>query len=324
MLAAMRAFRHLGGPSADCAQAWLAIRNQGGPRRFVTGLRRKVKPGRLKGMSILNCTIESHVAWKSQIQHQIQEGQTLDDGEIANTRTCDLGKWIYGEGLQFNRMPSYEALCYFHDNFHRAAAEVVRFSNAGARSKAISLMEDDGVFAKSSQKLIWAITKLKNALAQQDQGGRRDANGINQLLKDKRAKHLHSIEGHTLICDAIQFMRVHKTHYLVVFNGREYLGIFSERWFIRHCLHKGVDAFSLPVSVCIDAESFPVEPNASLEHYLTLMMKTERWQLPVIDNNRFLGVITIGDIIARMMSEDGECRFLSGGYAEALTLLRAI
>lgn len=275
-------------------------------------------------MSILNGTIESHVAWKSKLQHQILEGQSLDDGEIANTRTCDLGKWIYGEGLQFNRMPSYEALCYFHDNFHRAAAEVVRFSNAGAKNKAISLMEDDGVFAKSSQKLIWAITKLKNALAQQDRGGSRDANAINQLLKDKRAKHLHSIEGHTLICDAIQFMRVHKTHYLVVFNGRDYLGIFSERWFIRHCLHKGVDAFSLPVSACIDAESSPVEPNASLEHYLTLMMKTERWQLPVIDNNRFLGVITIGDIIARMMSEEGECRFLSGGYAEALTLLRAI
>jgi len=54
------------------------------------------------------------------------------------------------------------------------------------------------------------------------------------------------------------------------------------------------------------------------------MMKTERWQLPVIDNNRFLGVITIGDIIARLMGADGECRFLSGGYAEALTLLRAI
>jgi CBS domain-containing protein len=275
-------------------------------------------------MSILNGTIESHVAWKLWLQHQIQEGQILDDDEVGNTRTCDLGKWIYGEGLQFNRMPAYEALCYFHDNFHRAAAEVVRLSNAGARSKAISLMGDDGVLAKSSQKLIWAITKLKSALAHVDQGVSRDANSIIQLLKDKRAKQLHSIEGHTLICDAIHFMRVHKTRYLVVFNGKDYLGIFSETWFIRHCFQKGVDAFSLPVSACIDAENFPVEPNSSLEHYLSLMMKNERWQLPVIDNNRFLGVVTIGDIIARMMSEDGEARFLSGGYAEALTLLRAI
>ena len=253
-------------------------------------------------MSILNGAIESHVAWKSQLQHHILEGQFLDDGEIANTRTCDLGQWIYGEGLQFNRMPSYEALCYFHDNFHRAAAEVVRFSNAGARNQAISLMEEEGVFARSSQKLAWAITKLRNALAQQERGVSREAYGISQLLKDKRARHLHSIEGHTLVCDAIQFMRVHKTHYLVVFKGRDYLGIFSERWFIRNCLHKGVDPFSLPVCECIDTDNFPVEPNATLEHYLTLMMKTERWQLPVIDNDHFLGVITIGDIIARMMT----------------------
>jgi CBS domain-containing protein len=275
-------------------------------------------------MSILDGTIESHTAWKSNLQRRILAGEILDDSEIANTRTCDLGKWIYGEGLQFNRMPQYEALCYYHDNFHRAAAEVVRISNSGVKDAAISLMQDNGVFSKSSQKLVWAISKLKNDLAVKPQDAGNGMNDIFQLLKGKGARRPHSIEGHALVSDAIQFMRVHKTHYLVVFNGRDYQGIFSERWFIRNCLQKGVDAFSMPVSACLDTDTFHMEPNATLEHFLTLMMNTERWQVPIIENDHFLGVITIGDVIARMMSDDRECCFLKGGYAEVLTMLRAL
>ncbi len=79
---------------------------------------------------------------------------------------CPLGKWIYGEGVQFAKTPEYAQLKSDHARFHKAVAEVISRANAG---KSVAEEIDLGAkseFASASSAVVLSIMKLKQAASQ--------------------------------------------------------------------------------------------------------------------------------------------------------------
>ena len=65
--------------------------------------------------NIFNDKIETHTQWKINLKKHIEEGVIQDIKKVGDCHVCDLGKWIYGDGVQYNRLPSFESLCIAHE-----------------------------------------------------------------------------------------------------------------------------------------------------------------------------------------------------------------
>jgi hypothetical protein len=108
--------------------------------------------------------LKQHLNEKLKLEQTIREGHMLDSTEVANSHACELGQWIRGEGLRYHGIPCFEAMCAQHDHFHRAAAEVVRTSNAGNVDKALTLLAHGGAFEQLSNQLVQALIKCRDEL----------------------------------------------------------------------------------------------------------------------------------------------------------------
>lgn len=278
-------------------------------------------------MLTLKEAIPIHTAWKIKLKQQIEAGVELDAMEVGNPHLCELGQWIYGEGLTYTNLPSYEILCYHHDHLHRAAADMVRWRNQGDVAMALRMMQEDGALMKSSNKLVWAISELSKELEQRATraaaaSGRGD---IQRILDRKQGYRLHSIESRATLADAMRFMEMHHTGYLAVFEARRFLGIFSERWLVRNLPRHGPIALEVAqVAQYLDTETVSLDGNASIEDCLGLMMKTRKWHLPVVENDRLVGILSLGDIIQHVLSQDGDCLCFGGHGPALLTMLQTL
>ena len=97
-------------------------------------------------MNIFNDAIETHALWKMNLKRTIEEGIFQDIKQIGDCHACDLGRWIYTDGVRYNHLPSFDSMCVAHEHFHRTAAEVVYHSNMNNLAKARGLLDVDGSF----------------------------------------------------------------------------------------------------------------------------------------------------------------------------------
>ena len=84
----------------------------------------------------------SHISWKLRLQKVIDgtSEEQLDAATVARDDACELGKWIYGEGLKYKASETYRALGRVHANFHICAAKVVLKAQEGDKRSAASLL----------------------------------------------------------------------------------------------------------------------------------------------------------------------------------------
>lgn len=273
-------------------------------------------------MNLFNDAIESHAEWKLALKRQIEQGQRIDLKEVANSHSCELGQWIYGEGLRYNRLPSFEAMCYNHEHFHRAAAEVVRCANAGDTKKALAMLKPEGLCAQSSNKLVRSIMDCSKELSKAIVKGTVNTGQVRDVMQSKGIKEIYSVQSSISVMDALRTMVKHNIGALAVLDDTKFIGIFTERGYAHHIVAKGGASLRAAIADLIDAETFCVTPDDSVEHCMTLMTTTHKRHLPVIENDNLVGIISIGDVIKRATSESDEKRsqleaYIHGHYGAA-------
>ena len=255
--------------------------------------------------NIFKDEIETHTQWKMNLKKHIEEGVIQDIKKVGDPHVCDLGKWIYGDGVRYNRLPSFESLCIAHEHFHRVAAEVIFNSNANNKMKAKALLADDGDFSHSSAKLIKALMDCSKEVADSVVDVIRNRLKVKEILQNKE-NNTFSIEGHTSTVDAIKMMIEHNIGSLAINKDDEFLGIFTERGYLKHLLSKGGPSLDEPVSGMIDTNTISVDPNDSVEQCMILMTATHTRHLPVVDVGNLVGMISIGDVIKHVVSNDSD------------------
>lgn len=105
--------------------------------------------------------IAAHIKWKIRLSQFIDGTSTekLNSAVVCKDNLCDLGKWIYGEGVKYKPLPHYNDLVRKHANFHVCAGDVVKKVEGGDKAGAKSLLT--GNFIAASKDTVAAIMALK-------------------------------------------------------------------------------------------------------------------------------------------------------------------
>ncbi|MBI5163654.1 MAG: CZB domain-containing protein [Magnetospirillum sp.] len=83
-----------------------------------------------------------HIIWKKRLFDMLVGNARLNPDELANERSCRLGKWYYGPGsMPYRNGPAYRQLEEPHRTVHQCGLEAVRLFNAGQVEGAMRLVE---------------------------------------------------------------------------------------------------------------------------------------------------------------------------------------
>lgn len=108
----------------------------------------------------------------------------------------------------------------------------------------------------------------------------------------------------TPVSDAARLMRAADRDSLIVFDLGRAMGIVTERDIIRKITAEGLDAMHVHVSEIVSSPLITIHPDKSAREAAALMLEKKIRHLPVVKENRLLGIITIQDF-AKHMSKKG-------------------
>lgn len=104
----------------------------------------------------------------------------------------------------------------------------------------------------------------------------------------------------TPVSDAARLMRAADKDSLIVFDLGRAMGIVTERDIIRKITAEGKDAMRVHVGDIVSSPLITIHPDKPARDAATLMIENKIRHLPVVKNNRLLGIITLQDFAKRM------------------------
>ena len=128
---------------------------------------------------------------------------------------------------------------------------------------------------------------------------------VKHLLEDKGGA-IYAIEPDKPVLDAIRMMADKYIGALLVMKGSQLLGIVSERDYARKVILKGRSSADTPVREIMSASVLTVAPGDSVNHCMKLMTDRRVRHLPVVDDGRVLGVVSIGDLVKAVIEDQAQ------------------
>ncbi|MFA5915488.1 MAG: CBS domain-containing protein, partial [Burkholderiales bacterium] len=105
------------------------------------------------------------------------------------------------------------------------------------------------------------------------------------------------------VFDALKLLEEKEVGAVLVMDGTRLVGIFSERDYARKIALKGKSSSDTPVSEVMTRQVVFVTSAQTNEECMALMTEKRARHLPVIDNGRVIGVLSIGDLVKDAISE---------------------
>jgi CBS domain-containing protein len=124
---------------------------------------------------------------------------------------------------------------------------------------------------------------------------------ISSLLHHK-ASPVWSVSPDTTVFDAIKLMAEKNIGALPVLADGKLLGIFTERDYTRKVALAGKSSRETRVREIIAPELVTVAPNDSVEECMRLMTEKRVRHLPVLEGDKVVGIISIGDLVNWIIS----------------------
>ena len=126
-------------------------------------------------------------------------------------------------------------------------------------------------------------------------------------ILDSKAKVFNTVSPETLVIDALSMLNSVNLSYLVVMEGDQYKGIFSERDYSRNVILKGRASSSTTVKEVMTTELPVVSLTDTVEHCMNVMnMNKARYLLAYNASNQFVGVVTIHDLLRQVIANKEE------------------
>ena len=128
---------------------------------------------------------------------------------------------------------------------------------------------------------------------------------VREVLKTK-TKEVWSILPYATVFDALKRMGEKKIGALMVIDDKgKVAGIISERDYARKVILKGKASKDTKVEEIMTpaSEMFAVKPENSVEECMILMTGKHVRHLPVFEKDKFIGVVSIGDVVKSIISE---------------------
>ncbi len=124
---------------------------------------------------------------------------------------------------------------------------------------------------------------------------------VRQLL-ERKGTDVWSIAPDDSVYKAIELMALKGIGALLVTDHDELVGILSERDYARKVILKGRSSKETPVRDIMTAKVLYVAPERTLDECMALMTGKRIRHLPVMENRRLIGIISVGDVIKAIIS----------------------
>jgi CBS domain-containing protein len=126
---------------------------------------------------------------------------------------------------------------------------------------------------------------------------------VAQILRSKSDPSIHTIVPTASMFDALMLMAEKNIGALLIMEGETIVGMLSERDYARKIVLMGRSSKETPVRDVMTCPVLYVGPQQSTEECMALMTEKRLRHLPVLDDGKLIGLISIGDLVKDIISE---------------------
>lgn len=135
----------------------------------------------------------------------------------------------------------------------------------------------------------------------------------------QKGNQVFSVAPETTVYEAIEMMDAKNVGALLVMRGDEVIGIISERDYTRKMILRGKRSRETKVEEIMSRDVSVVEPNETVENCMRTMTDKRIRHLPVVENGKVVGVLSIGDVVKHIISTQSATiehleSYIQGGY----------
>jgi CBS domain-containing protein len=112
---------------------------------------------------------------------------------------------------------------------------------------------------------------------------------------------IHSVDPDVSVTECVKRMNELRIGAMLVMKNDQLAGIFTERDAITRVLGAGLDPTSTKISSVMTANPVCVSPSTSLEEAMSIVSSRRIRHLPVVENDKVLGLVSSGDLSSRLI-----------------------
>ena len=125
---------------------------------------------------------------------------------------------------------------------------------------------------------------------------------VRHILQQK-GRHLWTIDPNATVFDALAKMAEKDVGSLVVMDREKLIGIITERHYSRSVILKGKTSPTTLVREIMERNVVHVRPDQSMELCMALMTERRVRHLPVLEGDKVIGIVSIGDLLKSIISK---------------------
>jgi CBS domain-containing protein len=125
---------------------------------------------------------------------------------------------------------------------------------------------------------------------------------VKQVL-DQKGYKTYSVRPDSSVFDALALMAEHDIGGVLVIDHDQLVGIFTERDYARKIVLKGLSSRNVTVGELMTTKVQTITPSDQITAVMNTMTNKRFRHLPVTDDGKVVGIITIGDVVKAVMQE---------------------
>lgn len=123
-----------------------------------------------------------------------------------------------------------------------------------------------------------------------------------RTILEEKGDTIYAVDCSETVYRALEVMAEHNIGAVLVSEGDRYVGIFTERDYARRIILKGHDSRTTPLKDIMTRELVTVTPDTSAEQCMALMTRYHVRHLPVVEEGRIVGLVSIGDVVKQVIA----------------------
>ncbi|MFL6514319.1 MAG: CBS domain-containing protein [Chthoniobacterales bacterium] len=147
-----------------------------------------------------------------------------------------------------------------------------------------------------------------------------DVSGNISAILSQKEREIFSVPSDASVFDAVSMLAEKNIGALLVMDGERLVGMLSERDYTRKVMLRGKRSRETTVAEIMSTDLKVVSPREAVQDCLRLMTDKRIRHLPVLDGDKVIGIISIGDLVKWVISCQSAAidhleSYIHGGYS---------
>jgi len=133
---------------------------------------------------------------------------------------------------------------------------------------------------------------------------------LSRMLGERR-RPINSVHPDTTVAESVRRMHSENIGALLVVEGDNLTGIFTERDALTKVLAAGIDPNNTKISAVMTKDPFYIDPSTTIEEAMSIVTDRRVRHLPILHNGELVGIVSSGDLTHWLVQDrEGEIREL--------------